>query len=71
MPTRRVTEGKPRRQNGWASAVEFDDLRGLNGTAVALKVELIHDLTGDAKTQASGRAREATGSCQSSVETRP
>ena len=30
-----------RKQNGWASATEFGELRGLSGTAVALKAELI------------------------------
>lgn len=41
--TRRVKDGQRRTQNGWASSVEFDNLRGLNGTAVALKAELIED----------------------------
>ena len=40
MSTRRVESGGRRRQNGWASAPEFDVLRGLNGTAVALKAAL-------------------------------
>jgi energy-coupling factor transporter ATP-binding protein EcfA2 len=41
--TRRVQSGARRAQNGWASAVEFDDLRGLNGTAVAFKAALLDD----------------------------
>lgn len=41
--TRRVKAGERRLQNGWASAPEFDDLRGLNGTAVALKAGLLDD----------------------------
>jgi len=41
--TRRVNDGQRRKQNGWASATEFDELRGLNGTAVALKAELFDD----------------------------
>jgi hypothetical protein len=41
--TRRVKQGMRREQNGWASAPEFDDLRGLSGTAVALKAELFDD----------------------------
>lgn len=40
MSTRRVGAGERHRQNGWASAPEFDALRGLNGTAVALKAAL-------------------------------
>lgn len=38
--TRRVQDGERRRQNGWASAAEYDVLRGINGTAVALKASL-------------------------------
>ncbi len=38
--TRRVEPGAQRRQNGWASAPEYDVLRGLNGTAVAFKAAL-------------------------------
>ncbi len=38
--TRRVQDGERRRQNGWASASEYDVLRGLNGTAVAFKAAL-------------------------------
>lgn len=38
--TRRVQNGERRRQNGWASAAEYDVLRGINGTAVALKAAL-------------------------------
>lgn len=41
--TRRVKQGMRREQNGWASAPEFEDLRGLNGTAVAMKAELFDD----------------------------
>ncbi len=40
MNTRRVKTGERRRQNGWASASEYDVLRGLNGTAVAFKASL-------------------------------
>lgn len=40
MNTRRVEAGQHRRQNGWASASEYDVLRGLNGTAVAFKAAL-------------------------------
>ncbi|NOS68654.1 MAG: ATP-binding protein [Verrucomicrobia bacterium] len=40
MSTRRVESGERRRQNGWASATEYDVLRGLNGTAVAFKAAL-------------------------------
>lgn len=40
MNTRRVEDGQRRRQNGWASASEYDVLRGLNGTAVAFKAAL-------------------------------
>lgn len=43
MSTRRVRAGEQRRQNGWASAPEFDVLRGLNGTAVAFKAALQDD----------------------------
>jgi len=43
MSTRRVKQGEQRRQNGWASAPEFDVLRGVNGTAVALKAALQDD----------------------------
>lgn len=43
MSTRRVKAGQRRLQNGWASAPEFDDLRGLNGNAVALKAGLLDD----------------------------
>lgn len=38
--TRRVEPGARRRACGWASAPEYDCLRGLNGTAVALKAAL-------------------------------
>ncbi len=38
--TRQVQAGERRRQNGWASAVEYDCLRGIDGTAVALKAAL-------------------------------
>lgn len=41
--TRRVHDGERRRQNGWASATEYDVLRGLNGTAVAFKAALQDD----------------------------
>lgn len=41
--TRRVKSGQQRHQNGWASAPEFDVLRGLNGTAVAMKASLQED----------------------------
>lgn len=41
--TRRVKAGEPRRQNGWASATEYDVLRGINGTAVAFKAALQDD----------------------------
>jgi len=41
--TRRVQPGARRAQNGWASASEFEDLRGLNGGAVAFKAALIDD----------------------------
>lgn len=41
--TRRVKSGEHRRQNGWASAPEFDVLRGLNGMAVAFKAALQDD----------------------------
>ncbi len=41
--TRHVKAGEPRRQNGWASSPEYDVLRGLNGTAVALKAALQDD----------------------------
>lgn len=41
--TRRVQHGERRKQNGWASAAEFEELRGLNGTAVALKAGLLED----------------------------
>lgn len=40
MSTRQVQAGERRRQNGWASAVEYDCLRGIDGTAVALKAAL-------------------------------
>lgn len=40
MNTRRVPHGERRRQNGWASASEYDVLRGLNGTAVTFKASL-------------------------------
>ncbi|MEY2466680.1 MAG: Bacterial TniB protein [Verrucomicrobiota bacterium] len=43
MSTRRVTAGTRRTQHGWASAPEFDELRGLNGNAVAFKAALISD----------------------------
>lgn len=43
MNTRRVEDGQHRRQNGWASASEYDVLRGLNGTAVAFKAALQDD----------------------------
>lgn len=43
MNTRRVQSGERRRQNGWASASEYDVLRGLNGTAVAFKAALQDD----------------------------
>lgn len=43
MSTRRVKAGEQRRQNGWASAPEYDVLRGLNGTAVAFKAALQDD----------------------------
>jgi len=43
MSTRRVAIGSRRVQNGWASAPEFDDLRGINGTAVAFKAKLLDD----------------------------
>jgi hypothetical protein len=38
--TRRVADGERRRQNGWASAPEFDVLRPINGTAVTHKAAL-------------------------------
>lgn len=38
--TRQVQAGERRRQNGWASAVEYDCLRGIDGNAVALKAAL-------------------------------
>lgn len=38
--TRRVEAGNQRKQNGWASAPEFEQLRGVSGTAVALKAAL-------------------------------
>ena len=41
--TRRVQPGSRRAQNGWASALEFDELRGLNGSAVAFKAALLDD----------------------------
>ena len=41
--TRRVKDGSRRKQNGWASAPEFEELRGLSGSAVALKAELLDD----------------------------
>jgi AAA domain len=41
--TRRVQPGARRTQNGWASALEFDELRGLNGSAVAFKAALLDD----------------------------
>jgi len=41
--TRRVQSGARRAQNGWASALEFEELRGLNGGAVAFKAALIDD----------------------------
>ncbi len=41
--TRRVQPGERRVQNGWASASEFDELRGLNGNAVAFKAALFDD----------------------------
>lgn len=41
--TRRVESGERRRQHGWASAPEYDVLRGLNGTAVASKAALQYD----------------------------
>jgi energy-coupling factor transporter ATP-binding protein EcfA2 len=41
--TRHVQPGARRAQNGWASAVEFEELRGLNGNAVAFKAALLDD----------------------------
>jgi DNA transposition AAA+ family ATPase len=41
--TRKVKDGARRMQNGWASAPEFEELRGLNGSAVMLKAELFDD----------------------------
>lgn len=41
--TRRVAAGEQRRQNGWASAPEYEVLRGINGTAVAFKAALQED----------------------------
>jgi len=41
--TRHVQTGARRTQNGWASALEFEDLRGLNGNAVAFKAALLDD----------------------------
>lgn len=41
--TRRVQPGARRAQNGWASALEFEELRGLNGSAVAFKAALLDD----------------------------
>lgn len=41
--TRYVESGERRRQNGWASAVELSELRGISGTAVALKASLLND----------------------------
>lgn len=38
--TRHVADGERRKQNGWASAPEFDALRGLDGSAVAFKAAL-------------------------------
>ncbi len=43
MSTRRVKPGTRRTQHGWASAPEFDELRGLNGSAVAFKAALLDD----------------------------
>src|SRR5215469_3708768 len=43
--TRRVKAGERRTQNGWASAVEFEDLHGLNGNRVASKAALLGGLT--------------------------
>src|ERR1039457_3041873 len=42
--TRRVQPGARRTQDGWASAPEFEELRGLNGTAVAFKAALVENV---------------------------
>lgn len=47
--TRRVKPGERRSQNGWASAVEFEELRGLNGNRVADKVALLAGLSDEEK----------------------
>jgi energy-coupling factor transporter ATP-binding protein EcfA2 len=41
--TRRVQPGARRAQNGWASALEFEELRGLNGIVVAFKAAMLDE----------------------------
>ena len=41
--TRHVQPGGRRTQNGWASSLEFEELRGLNGNAVAFKAALLDE----------------------------